>query len=190
MISSSQSLVGVPVFIDPYVPEFKSRHPSVQRWWPRVLKALGEPEGGERAYWLVGGGLRIHPNNADSLLKFVDPIDEVAQRRARKHQREFGEDLARSLGGLGIAAGMDFRDAAAAIQRAVSRLDWAKIWSPAPGRFTNMSIGYDEPPGAPNCRCALTPDPWWRRALFFFEKRWLMFKLWRIERLLRKAGRL
>lgn len=142
---------GVPVFIDPYVPEFKPRHPSVQRWWPRVLQALGEPERGDRAYWMVAGGLRIHPNNADSLLNFIHPVDELAERRRQKQAAPFP-----SLG---------------------AGFSWDAI-------LDGM--------GHPNCRCAATPiaEPaWWRRVLFFFEKRWLLFKVWRLERLLRKAER-
>jgi hypothetical protein len=62
---------GVPVVLDHFAPEFRSRHPSVQRWWSRVLRHLGEDERGERAYWMVAGVLRVHPNNASTLLRFV-----------------------------------------------------------------------------------------------------------------------
>lgn len=68
---------GTTVVIDRYAPEFKSRHPSVQRWWPRVLKYLGEDERGERSWFLFDGILHVHPNNASAVLKI-----EVKRPRA------------------------------------------------------------------------------------------------------------
>jgi hypothetical protein len=65
---------GMPVFVDRYVPRFKPRHPSVQRWYRRVLAHLGEHEDGEPTLFVVGGTVRIHPDNMRALTKMVPGV--------------------------------------------------------------------------------------------------------------------
>jgi hypothetical protein len=53
---------------NPFVAPFKTRHPSVQKWYNPVLKHIGEDVRGEVAVWQVGGTFFCHPTVFKELL--------------------------------------------------------------------------------------------------------------------------